>query len=217
MKPKHIPAVYRILTREYNTRHAPITRLHRRRTNDPFRVLVTTILSTRTKDECTGDVADRLFRVIKRPSDFRRIPLPRLRKLIFPIGFFRTKARHLKQLPDALDRLSGGRIPDTMELLCQLPGVGRKVASLVLTDGFDKPAICVDIHVHRISNRLGLIRTRDPFHTEMALRKILPLRYWKTWNGLLVSFGQTVCTPLRPHCPACPIRRFCARVGVRQP
>jgi endonuclease III len=151
---------------------------------------------------------------VRKPEDFRSLSLKQLEKLIFPIGFYHTKARHLRQLPDMLDAQFGGKIPDTMEGLCELPGVGRKVASLVLTDAFDKPAICVDVHVHRICNRTGLIRTRNPFETEMALRRLLPVRYWKTWNGILVSFGQTLCTPLRPHCDSCPIRRHCARIGV---
>ena len=110
------------------------------------------------------------------------------------------------QLPGAIDREFTGRIPDTVEELCRLPGVGRKTANLVVAVAFDKPAVCVDVHVHRISNRLGLVRTRTPLETEMALRKTLPVRYWKTWNRFLVSFGQTVCLPRKPKCAACAIR-----------
>jgi endonuclease III len=217
MKAADVPAVNRILKREYRKRHAPIVELVNAQTEDPFKVLVTTILSARTKDEMTAEVAERLFTVVDRPADLQRIPRRRLEKLIFPIGFFRTKARHLKQLPRALDVRFAGRIPDTVEELCELPGVGRKTANLVVAVAFDKPAICVDVHVHRICNRLGLLKTRTPLETEMTLRKILPIRYWKTWNSQLVSFGQTVCSPIRPKCPFCPIARYCERVGVRSP
>jgi endonuclease III len=155
-----------------------------------------------------------LFRTVKKPRDFDRLSVPQLEKLIFPIGFYHTKARHLKQLPGALNALFDGRIPDRIEDLVQLPGVGRKVANLVRAVAFDKPAICVDVHVHRICNRLGLLKTRDPFETEMTLRKILSVRYWITWNSYLVSFGQTVCAPVGPRCSLCPLTRYCDRRGV---
>jgi endonuclease III len=132
------------------------------------------------------------------------------------VGFFRAKARHLKQLPDALDREFGGRIPRTVEDLCRLPGVGRKTANLVVSVAFERPAICVDVHVHRITNRFGLVRTRTPVETERTLRRILPVRYWRTWNRYLVSYGQTICTPRNPRCGRCPIACRCARVGVER-
>jgi endonuclease III len=137
-----------------------------------------------------------------------------MEKLIFPIGFFRTKARHLRQLPAVLHEEFGGRIPDGIDDLCRLPGVGRKTANLVRSVAFDKPAICVDVHVHRICNRLGLLKTKDPEETEMRLRKILPVRYWKTWNRYLVSYGQTICTPRNPKCEDCALYTYCRRVGV---
>ena len=151
----------------------------------------------------TTEVVRRLFKVVSRPADLRKLTLPRLEKLIFPIGFYRTKARHLKKLPVVLDELFDGRIPEDIEELCRLPGVGRKTANLVRSVAFDKPAICVDVHVHRISNRMGLLQTDTPHQTEMTLRRILPKRYWKTWNRYLVSYGQTICTPLRPKCDQC--------------
>jgi endonuclease III len=215
MTPQTIAAIVRILKREYHRRHAPVVDLVEAQTEDPFCVLVATILSARTKDDTTAAVCDRLFRAVRKPHDFDRLSRRGLEKLIFPVGFFRTKARHLKQMPAALDRLFGGRIPADLDDLCKLPGVGRKTANLVRAVAFGKPAICVDVHVHRISNRLGLVRTRNPFETEMALRRALPVRYWKSWNSYLVSYGQTVCTPRNPRCDACAICRFCRRIGVQ--
>ena len=209
MKPSDIPAVNRLLKKEFARQHAPIIELVAAQTRDPFHVLVGTILSARTKDACTAGAVRRLFAEISSPDDLREIPLERLEKLIFPVGFYHEKARHLKALPDVLQTKFGGVLPDTVEALCELPGVGRKTANLVVALGFDKPAICVDVHVHRISNRLGLLQTKTPFETEMALRQILPVRYWKTWNSYLVSFGQTRCAPRNPRCDDCPIRAFC--------
>jgi endonuclease III len=157
----------------------------------------------------------RLFPVVGDIASLRRIPVRRLEKLIFPVGFFHTKARHLKRLPDALDLEFSGKIPHTVEELCRLPGVGRKTANLVVAVAFNLPAICVDVHVHRICNRLGLIRTGTPLETEMTLRKILPKRYWISWNSHLVSYGQTLCTPTSPWCSRCVIASFCDRIGVR--
>jgi endonuclease III len=214
LKRHDIPAVYRVVKQEYEKRYAPVRGLAAVQREDPFRVLVTTILSARTKDETTCEVAERLFGFVKKPADFDRIPLRKLERIVFPIGFFRTKARHLKRLPRELAQRFGGKIPDTIEGLCELPGVGRKTANLVLSVAFDKPAICVDVHVHRIANRLGLIGTATPLETEMKLREILPVRFWKSWNPYFVSFGQTVCRPVRPRCAECPLRPYCCRVGV---
>jgi len=214
MKKSDIPAVNRVLARCYRKRRAPVVDLVQVQTRDPFKVLVATILSARTRDETTTAVCARLFKKVSSADDLARIPLKTLEKLIFPIGFYRTKAKHLKQLPATLETKFDGTLPDTVEALCELPGVGRKTANLVVAVGFDKPAICVDVHVHRICNRLGLLRTRTPLETEMRLRRILPVRYWKTWNSYLVSYGQTVCAPIRPKCERCAIRAYCARLGV---
>jgi Predicted EndoIII-related endonuclease len=121
----------------------------------------------------------------------------------------------LKKLPDAIDTLFNGTIPDTVEDLIKLPGVGRKTANLVIAIAFNKPAVCVDVHVHRICNRLGYLKTRTPFETEMTLRKILPVRYWTTFNSYFVSFGQNTCTPINPRCSSCPIVKYCNRMGVK--
>lgn len=215
MKIADIPTVNRVLKREYEKHNAPIVDLIAVKTESPFHILVATILSSRTKDETTAEVCDRLFKVVGKPHDFDKLSIAQIEKLIFPIGFYHTKARHLKQLPAALDRLFGGNVPDEIDDLIELPGVGRKVANLVRAQAFNKPAICVDVHVHRICNRLGLLRTKDPFQTEMRLRKILPLRFWIGWNSHLVSFGQTVCRPIGPKCGICPVYKYCARVGVK--
>jgi len=209
MKISDIPTVNRLLKAAFHKVRAPIIDLVAMQTRDPFRVLLGTILSARTKDACTAAACGRLFAKVTTPDDLRRLPLLDLEKAIYPVGFYRDKARHLKALPDALDEKFQGVLPDTVEALCELPGVGRKTANLVVALGFDKPAICVDVHVHRIMNRLGLIKTQTPYDTEMALRDILPLRYWKTWNSYLVSFGQTRCAPRNPRCDGCPIAPYC--------
>lgn len=208
-------AINEILSVEYEKRHAPIVELVKAQTDDPFKILVATILSARTKDDTTAGAVRKLFPVVTCLADLRKVPLNKLEKLIFPVGFYHTKAKHLKMLPDAVDEKFAGKIPQTVEELCELPGVGRKTANLVVAVAFDKPAICVDVHVHRICNRLGLLKTKTPFETEMKLRKILPEEIWKTWNSRLVSYGQTVCSPLNPKCNICVIYKYCRRIGVK--
>ena len=207
-----IPKVDRALKREFKAHAAPIIELIEAQTKDPFCVLVGTILSSRTKDACTAGAVRRLFAAAKgerfSPEDLERLSVKAIEKLVFPVGFYHDKARHLKELPKVLKEKFGGVLPRTVEELCELPGVGRKTANLTVAVGFGLPAICVDVHVHRISNRLGLVKTSTPYETEMALREILPVRYWKTWNSHLVSFGQTRCAPTRPKCEGCPIARF---------
>jgi endonuclease III len=214
MKRIDIASLDRRLKRYFEETPSPVAHFMTVRTFDPFRVLVATILSARTRDQTTTLAAERLFRVIRCLDDLRKLPLKRLETLIYPVGFYKTKARMLKQLPAAVTTLTGGTVPDTVEELVKLPGVGRKTANLVVTEAFDRDGICVDIHVHRISNRLGLLKTNTPEQTEVALRKILPRRYWKTWNRYLVAFGQTLCLPRNPRCDTCPIHPHCRRVGV---
>ena len=214
MKVADIPEVDRLLKREFKAHAAPIIELIEAQTHDPFCVLVGTILSARTKDVCTAGAVKRLFEFVggaskMTPATLKQIPVEQLGKLIYPVGFWRMKAQHLHALPDALQAKFAGVLPRTVEELCELPGVGRKTANLVVAVGFNLPAVCVDVHVHRISNRLGLVKTSTPFETEMALRAVLPKRSWKTWNSHLVSFGQTRCAPRSPHCEGCPIRNFC--------
>jgi len=215
MRTSDILTINRILSIEYEKRHAPIVELVKAQTDDPFKILVATILSARTKDETTAFAVGKLFKVVRKLDDLRTIPVRKLEQLIFPVGFYHTKAKHLKLLPDAVEKIYGGKLPQTVEELCELPGVGRKTANLVVAVAFDKPAVCVDVHVHRICNRLGLLKTKTPFDTEMTLRKILPKRLWKTWNSRLVSYGQTVCSPVGPKCSICVIYKYCKRIDVK--
>ena len=205
--------VDRALKKEFKAHSAPIIELIEAQTHDPFCVLIGTILSARTKDQCTAGAVRRLFAAAEgdmfRPDDLERLTAGEIERLIYPVGFYRDKARHLKALPSVLKEKFGGVLPKTVEELCELPGVGRKTANLTVAVGFGLPAICVDVHVHRICNRWKLVETKNPFETEMALRKILPVRYWKTWNSHIVSFGQTRCSPIRPKCEGCPISKYC--------
>lgn len=180
----------------------------------PFRILVSTILSARTRDEATHEASKRLFLHARSPREILRLPVTRLEKLIFPVGFYKTKARNLRMMSHEILERFGGRVPSTLEDLLSLPGVGRKTANLVLILGFRKEGICVDTHVHRITNRLGFVKTETPEQTEMALRKKLPGEFWMEINAVLVAFGRNLCTPLSPHCSRCPVRRWCRRVGV---
>ena len=183
-------------------------------TADPFRVLIACILSLRTQDTTTGPAAARLFALADTPTAMRGLTARQIERAIYPVGFYRTKARSILGIcHDLLERFAG-RVPDDLDALLTLGGVGRKTANLVVTVGFGKPGICVDTHVHRISNRLGYVKTRTPEDTELALRAKLPRRYWIGYNDLLVSFGQNVCTPISPHCSACPVRALCRRIAV---
>ena len=212
---RRIRAIHDILAADFLAHPAPVIDLMAAQGESPFRILVATILSARTKDATTAKVVrEQLFPAMKGPDDLRRLSVAEIERLIYPVGFYRDKARHLKALPDALDSLFGGVLPDTVEDLCRLPGVGRKTANLVVAQGFGKPGICVDVHVHRISNRLGLVATSTPRETEMRLREILPVGLWRGWNGALVSFGQRTCTPRNPKCGGCPVARLCPAAAL---
>ncbi|MBO5905764.1 MAG: endonuclease III [Kiritimatiellae bacterium] len=210
---KDIAIVDEALSREFEAHSAPIIELIKAQTDDPFCVLVGTILSSRTKDACTSGAVRRLFATAAgerfSPSDLERLSEEEIEKLIYPVGFYHVKAKHLKELPIVLREKFNGVVPNTVEELCELPGVGRKTANLTVAVGFDLPAICVDVHVHRICNNLRIVKTKTPLETEMRLREILPTKYWKTWNSVFVSFGQTRCDPVRPKCNGCPIAKYC--------
>lgn len=191
----------------------PIVDLIAVQTEDPYKVLVATILSARTKDEMTAKAAARLFRVADNIGDLALLTEETIAQLIYPVGFYKTKAGHLQRLPEAL-KTFGNKVPETIEDLVTLPGVGRKTANLVRSVAFGKPAICVDTHVHRIMNIWGYVETDSPFKTEMALREKLPARHWLHVNSLLVSFGQSLCRPISPHCDICPLLGICPQYGV---
>jgi endonuclease-3 len=209
-----LPWVVRQLRDHLRVVEPPVVTLIAQQARDPFRVLVSTVLSARTRDDVTAAASARLFAAAADPEAMAALPVRKLERLIFPVGFYRTKARSLKAACRLLVERFDGRVPDSIEELVELPGVGRKTANLVLIEGFGKPAICVDTHVHRICNLWGYVETRDPGETEMALRRVLPRRYWLDWNRLLVSFGQHTCVPLSPRCSSCPLEARCPRIGV---
>ena len=181
---------------------------------DPFLVLISCLLSLRTKDETTLPAAERLFKLARTPQEMVRLEVTAIEKVIYPVGFYRTKARTIQEVSrDILERFSGV-VPGTLDELLSLKGVGRKTANLVLTEGFHVPAMCVDTHVHRISNRFGYVKTVDPHQTEWALRRKLPKPYWRDYNALLVTWGQNICKPVSPRCSQCPVQHLCAREGV---
>ncbi len=180
----------------------------------PFLVLISCLLSLRTRDETTLPASERLFARADTMEGMLKVPLDELRKLIYPVGFYKTKATRIHEICADLIHRFKSQVPDDIELLLTLKGVGRKTANLVMTEGFGKPGICVDTHVHRISNRLGYIKTKTPEQTEFALRKKLPGKYWIEYNALLVTWGQNVCKPISPMCTSCPVVKICQRVNV---
>ncbi len=215
MKDHNIDACIRILKREIRRWQEPVVGVVAKASRrDPFPILLSTVLSLRTKDQTTAEAAVRLFRLATTPDAMLAVPRRTIERAIYPVGFYRTKARHIHDICRALLRRFGGRVPDTIEELLTLKGVGRKTANLVVTLGFRKPGICVDVHVHRISNRWGYIRTKTPEQSEQVLRRKLPRRYWMIYNDLLVPFGQNLCTPVSPRCSQCKLARYCERVGV---
>ena len=203
------------LQKEVADYRVPVVDLIAVQTRDPFKVLVTTILSARTRDEVTAKAAARLFARAGDGASLARLSIAEIEQCIRPVGFFRNKARYLSQLPLALERLYQGRIPETVDELLRLPGVGRKTANLVVVVAFGRPAVCVDTHVHRIMNIWGYVHTRTPEQTEKALRQHLPRKYWLTFNSILVAFGQGTCRPRLPHCDRCVLGDLCPRLGVR--
>lgn len=180
----------------------------------PFRILIATILSLRTKDTLTAIVAPRLFAAADTPHAMLTLSEDQIAELIYPVGFYRNKAKMIRQISAQLIDQYGGMVPSDLDVLLALPGVGRKTANLVLTMGFGLPGICVDTHVHRICNRWGYVATKTPEDTELALRATLPLAHWIAINGLLVTLGQNICHPTSPKCSVCPVAAYCARIGV---
>lgn len=181
---------------------------------DPFLILIACLLSLRAKDVVTIEVCKVLFKIAKAPEQILAIPQNKLEKIIYKIGFYKNKAKALHEVSRKILSEFKGKVPKAEENLLKLPGVGRKTANLVMGMAYGIPSICVDVHVHRISNRLGLIKTKTAEETEIVLKKILPEKYWTLWNNLLVKWGQNICTPVSPWCSKCAIRKFCKRIGV---
>ncbi len=203
----------KLLRDEVAEYQVPVVELLAVQTRSPFKVLVATILSARTKDEVTAAASQRLFSRASDAQSLSKLGEKEIQELIFPVGFYKSKARYLKQLPNALECF-GNKVPQEINELIRLPGVGRKTANLVRSVAFDKDAICVDTHVHRIMNIWGYVRTKNPLETEQSLRAKLPRKYWKEVNKILVAFGQYTCRPVSPHCYRCVLQEDCPRIGV---
>ena len=211
MQPGDIDNVVRILKKE--VRQWPLPAIGHY-VETPFTVLISCLLSLRTQDKTTNAASERLFEIAADPVTMRAVPVGAIQKAIYPVSFYRVKARTIHKICDQLLERFGGEVPSNLDDLLSLPGVGRKTANIVVTLAFRKAGIAVDTHVHRISNRLGYVRTKTPDDTEMALRRKLPPRHWIVFNDLLVAYGQNLCKPISPWCSRCKIAAFCRRVGV---
>ena len=209
-----IHAVMAILADAVKKWQSPAVTLVSQREGDPFKVLISCILSLRTQDRTTAAASERLFALAADPASLALLPVESIEKAIYPVGFYRVKAVQIRDICRTLLEKHAGRVPDDLDELLTFKGVGRKTANLVITLGYGKAGICVDTHVHRICNRWGYVRTRTPEQTEFALRGKLPHRYWLVINDLLVTFGQNLCMPISPFCSTCPLAGFCERNGV---
>ena len=214
MKDREIHVAVRILRREAPKWQTPVVTLIAEASDSPFKVLISCILSLRTQDSTTAQASRRLFALADSPENMVRLSAKKIEQVIFPVGFYRTKAKTILEICRNLNENYRGRVPDEIDELMKFKGVGRKTANLVVTLGYNKPGICVDTHVHRISNRWGYIKTATPEKTEAALRQKLPKQYWIEYNDLLVSFGQQLCRPISPLCSQCPVAKYCSQIGV---
>ena len=215
-KPKNVDAVMQTLTRAITGMELPaVEKISESQAEEPFQILIATLLSARTQDATTHAASTRLFKRARTPRTMARLDVKEIERLIYPVSFYRNKARHVRACCEMLIERHGGRVPSTMEALTELPGVGRKTANLVLILGFKSGQnICVDTHVHRISNRLGWVRTREPEETEQALYRSTDSRWWPYINLYLVTWGQNVCRPVYPRCGDCAIAADCRKIGV---
>ncbi len=211
---KNLAEVLGILKKESKTWAQPVAGTFAEEDEAPFKILISTVLSLRTKDTTTGPASRRLFQLADTPEKMLKLSVKQIEKAIYPVGFYHTKAKNILKICELLLKRYGGKVPDEIEELLTFPGVGRKTANLVVTVGYDKPGICVDTHVHRISNRWGLVKTKTPEQTEFALRKILPKKYWVDFNDRLVAYGQNLCVPISPFCSRCKIRALCPKISV---
>lgn len=197
------------LEKEYPERFFPITK-----EKDPYYILISCLLSLRTKDEVTDKASGRLFSLAKTPSEMINLSDEQIKKAIYPVGFFNRKTTTIKEVSKFLVEKYNSKVPDTIDKLLELKGVGRKTANIVITQAFNKKGIAVDTHVHRLSNRIGFVDTKTPHDTEYALIKIIPKKYWIMLNELLVKHGQNICRPISPKCSECVIEKYCRKVGV---
>lgn len=215
MRDEDIGTVIRLIKKDLAGYMPPVSTMAEEGAN-PFKILIATVLSSRTKDEVSGPAAERVILLADTPQKMIALGEDRIKKVIYPVGFYNTKARNIIALCRELIEKYGSRVPESIDELLKLPGVGRKTANLVVTLAFSGAGICVDVHVNRISNRLGYVQTKTPEQTEMALRAKLPRRYWHIFNTLLVGHGQKTCRPVSPFCSRCPVFRYCDRVGVTE-
>lgn len=211
MLEKNLPVVFRLLERVFQQSNDLYKDIADR---DPFRLLIGTIISLRTKSAITAVASERLFALAPTVKTMAALKEKQIARLIYPAGFYTQKATTIKNISNILLKKYTGRVPDTLEQLLEFKGVGRKTANFVLTTAFNKPGICVDIYVHRITNRWGYIAAKTPDKTELALRKKLPERYWIPINKLLVLYGQTICKPIHPSCNICKLEKYCSKVGL---
>lgn len=216
MKNAEIHPVMAILREEVQKMEVPIVTRIAREERSPFKILISTVLSLRTKDETTRGASFRLFALAGTPQKILQLSAPEIEQAIYPVGFYREKARNILEICRELIECYDGAVPSEIDELVRMRGVGRKTANLVVTLGFGKPGICVDVHVHRITNRWGYVKTKTPDKTETALRKKLPREYWLVINDYLVTYGQNLCRPLSPFCSKCRLTPFCDRVGIQR-
>jgi endonuclease-3 len=214
MDDRNMAEIIRLLEQELVKRELPIVTKLAGERHDPFEILISTLLSLRTKDEVTAAATERLFSLAATPAEMLRLSEAEIQKAIYPVGFYRNKAETILHVCRELIKRFHSRVPDSIEELLTLKGVGRKTANLVVSLGFNGAGLCVDTHVHRISNRLGYVRTKNPEETEFALRAKLPPEYWSRYNTLLVAFGRNTCRPVSPLCSRCPVEACCDRAGV---
>ena len=214
MDDRHMAEIIRLLEQELVKRELPIVTKLAEEHRDPFEILISTLLSLRTKDEVTSVATERLFSLASTPAEMLRLSEAEIQRAIYPVGFYRNKAETIRHVCRELIERFQSRVPDSIEELLTLKGVGRKTANLVVSLGFSGAGLCVDTHVHRISNRMGYVRTKNPEETEFALRAKLPPEHWSRYNTLLVAFGRNTCRPVSPLCSHCPVEACCDRVGV---
>jgi len=207
--------IYNLIKKQVKDKNLPVITLLSYQKKDPFIILISTVLSLRTKDEITLKASKNLFKKVKKPEDILKLKNEELENLIYPVGFYRVKSKNIKKICKILVEKYNSKVPNNLEDLLKLPGVGRKTANLVLAEGFNIPAICVDIHVHRISNRLGIVDTKNPEDTEEQLKKVLPEKIWIKYNTYLVAFGQSICKPISPLCSKCLLNKKCPKIGVK--